>query len=1088
MKHNTATATIALLCSIFIATVTVSAQQRISEDIPRIITYQGFLSTPSGEIAPSGEFPVTFRLYGDAEGSEVIWEGTYDTPIERGLFSAELGSGTFPLPEGSKMSRSLWLGVRIGENPEMSPRTLLSASPYALTIPDGSVTAEKLGTEYVSAITIDGRKVTGRGLPLNITGGEGIALSYDPEGESLRIGLRNDPATEENEKDRRTQAANGSPPVPWSETGNNSTTPGTNYVGTSDAVELEIHVNGGNTSTTSGDRRVMLYDPQTNSPNLIGGFQGNLPAQGSAIEGATIGGGGQSGSVNDVRDDFGTVGGGEGNVAGGLGGAATTDDVYATVAGGQNNQAQANRSTVGGGQSNVASANHATVAGGQNNQAQSNHAAVGGGENNLAQADHATVAGGENNQAQISHAFIGGGQGHRGTDGWTTIGGGLDNQAGDLDLNPLDANYATVGGGWFNTADGYESMVGGGEDNVAGTRRSTIGGGFQNIVFGDMGTIGGGEENSIGLLPAPPATIPPNRPIVTPPSPATSQYATIGGGFQNVVQGQGMWSTIGGGNGNQANNAASTVGGGSGNSALAGNAVVGGGGQNTVNASDGTIGGGNTNLISGGATFAAIGGGRQNRIDGTASAIPGGRYLQLGANSFGFNGDNTTVGPVTTNLSGQNGIAYFGNVNLWIGNVDGTPRELQFYGQNGSFTYGGALYTGFKAPATINHSSGVYTLPGTLPPASPSVSILTGNNGRTLSWTSVLAIANGGTNSTATPTAGGIAFGTGSAYAFTGAGTVGQVLVSNGTGTPTWQTLSSSGWNLTGNGGTNPAVNFVGTTDPIDLVLATNSTQRMRITSAGNVTVNNALTVGNGLTVSSGGASITGTSSIAGSLNLAGVSSPLLVNGSAGTTGQVLVSQGPGNTPIWQTGGGSSSGWSLSGNSASAGDFIGTTNSISFVIKTNNAQRVLVDTDGDVGFALPTSGSGTTAEVSVDINGGLAIRPDDIEAITGNTTITVGDRWYIRISSDAAPSTSRIVSLSDGLQAGQILVLECAGNTSSLYSGGQGFRLRSLDNVKLTGNNNKDFEKWDNITLIWDPTPANDSGNGRWIEISYRDH
>ena len=51
-----------------------------------------------------------------------------------------------------------------------------------------------------------------------------------------------------------------------------------------------------------------------------------------------------------------------------------------------------------------------------------------------------------------------------------------------------------------------------------------------------------------------------------------------------------------------------------------------------------------------------------------------------------------------------------------------------------------------------------------------------------------VAINRGGTNGTATPTAGGIAYGSGTAYAFTSAGTSGQVLTSAGAGTPTWST------------------------------------------------------------------------------------------------------------------------------------------------------------------------------------------------------------------------------------------------------------------------------------------------------------
>jgi hypothetical protein len=44
-----------------------------------------------------------------------------------------------------------------------------------------------------------------------------------------------------------------------------------------------------------------------------------------------------------------------------------------------------------------------------------------------------------------------------------------------------------------------------------------------------------------------------------------------------------------------------------------------------------------------------------------------------------------------------------------------------------------------------------------------------------------------------------------------------------------------SGWLLTGNAGTNPAGNFIGTTDNVDWVIRTNSTERIRVAAAGNV-------------------------------------------------------------------------------------------------------------------------------------------------------------------------------------------------------------------------------------------------------------
>jgi hypothetical protein len=61
-----------------------------------------------------------------------------------------------------------------------------------------------------------------------------------------------------------------------------------------------------------------------------------------------------------------------------------------------------------------------------------------------------------------------------------------------------------------------------------------------------------------------------------------------------------------------------------------------------------------------------------------------------------------------------------------------------------------------------------------------------GKIGLTTHVSGTLPIANGGTNATATPTAGGAVYGTGTAYAITAAGTAGQVLTSNGASAPTW--------------------------------------------------------------------------------------------------------------------------------------------------------------------------------------------------------------------------------------------------------------------------------------------------------------
>ncbi|MFO7932527.1 MAG: hypothetical protein R6U78_00470 [Bacteroidales bacterium] len=48
--------------------------------------------------------------------------------------------------------------------------------------------------------------------------------------------------------------------------------------------------------------------------------------------------------------------------------------------------------------------------------------------------------------------------------------------------------------------------------------------------------------------------------------------------------------------------------------------------------------------------------------------------------------------------------------------------------------------------------------------------------------------------------------------------------------------FSASGWNITGNAGTDPSVQFIGTTDDQPLVFRVNETERMRLNTTGNLT------------------------------------------------------------------------------------------------------------------------------------------------------------------------------------------------------------------------------------------------------------
>ena len=217
---------------------------------------------------------------------------------------------------------------------------------------------------------------------------------------------------------------------------------------------------------------------------------------------------------------------------------------------------------------------------------------------------------------------------------------------------------------------------------------------------------------------------------------------------------------------------------------------------------------------------------------GTTGALP----YQSGANTTSFLSAGTN-GYVLTMASGVPTWAAASSNGLNI--TDDTTTNATRYLTFTSATSGSI--TGENTSSTklqFNPSSGVLTATG----FSGSGASLTSLSASNISSGS-LAIAYGGTNASATPTAGAIAYGTGTAYAFTSAGTTGQVLTSNGAGAPTWAAA-----------GTVTSVSGTGTVSGISL--------------SGTVTTSGSLTLGGTLDLSSPPA-IGGTTPAAGTFTTA---------------------------------------------------------------------------------------------------------------------------------------------------------------------------------------------------------------------------
>ena len=158
--------------------------------------------------------------------------------------------------------------------------------------------------------------------------------------------------------------------------------------------------------------------------------------------------------------------------------------------------------------------------------------------------------------------------------------------------------------------------------------------------------------------------------------------------------------------------------------------------------------------------------GTASNVTGTVAVVNG------GTGQTTYTDGQILIGNSTGNTLTKTTLTAGTNVSITNGSGAITINATdQFVGTvtsvGGTGTVNGITLTG-----TVT-TSGSLTLGGTL----SGVSLTTQVSG-------TLPVANGGTNGTATPTAGGAAYGTGTAYAFTTAGTAGQVLVSTGATAP----------------------------------------------------------------------------------------------------------------------------------------------------------------------------------------------------------------------------------------------------------------------------------------------------------------
>ncbi len=318
-----------ILVALLVSTASVATHAQ-----PSAFTYQGRLNDSGGPVNGPADFE--FRLFNAAAAGTQVGStvAINDTGVTNGLFTAALDFGASAF-DGS--ARWLEIAVRPGASTgaytNLSPRQPITATPYAVrALTAGTATvATSVSAGGVGSATIADQAVTSSKIA------DGTVAAADVDAASFNTTF-------------------------WRTGGNLGTTAGTHFLGTTGNQPLEIKVNGA---------RVLRLEPNIASPNIVGGFAGNIVSNG--VAGGSIVGGGDSSYPNRVGGSFATVIGGRYNTASGLNssamgfgntasGSTATAMGYFAVASGGISTAMGNDTTASGYSSTAMG--HGTVAGG----------------------------------------------------------------------------------------------------------------------------------------------------------------------------------------------------------------------------------------------------------------------------------------------------------------------------------------------------------------------------------------------------------------------------------------------------------------------------------------------------------------------------------------------------------------------------------------------------------------------------------------------------------------------------------------------------------------------------------------------------
>lgn len=96
----------------------------------QLISIQGIARDNSGASLKDGDHTITFRLYKALSGGNAVWSEAQTLKVVNGVFSTNLGSETSMA--SLNFNDKFFLSLEIGSNGELSPRSPLTMTPYAI--------------------------------------------------------------------------------------------------------------------------------------------------------------------------------------------------------------------------------------------------------------------------------------------------------------------------------------------------------------------------------------------------------------------------------------------------------------------------------------------------------------------------------------------------------------------------------------------------------------------------------------------------------------------------------------------------------------------------------------------------------------------------------------------------------------------------------------------------------------------------------------------------------------------------------------------------------------------------------------------